>query len=213
MFFGKFLFPFATHEVLPDDFIDEVFFTKYFIHEYFDVVSNVIVKMYIDAGTLAHDAFDGDEVFVHPVEVSLFVPYVAIHFFLEGFQLFYIEFFFALLYGFCHFGVATNIHFLGIVGTGGKGRVDIDEVDFDALLFQVGTSRQAFSPQQHVATVVFAPHMLYLLHFIERHSPLYMFNDDVVVSVGEHPPRPHKVVQQSLPLQGVRIIWYVFYCH
>ena len=63
---------------LPDNLVAKVFFPEHLIQQYLDVVPNVPVQVHINAGGVAHYGFDGDQVLVHPVEVVLFVPDVAV---------------------------------------------------------------------------------------------------------------------------------------
>ena len=68
---------------MPYNLISEVLLPEYLIHKNLDIVSDVIIEMHIDACRLAHHALDSHEVLVHPVEVTLLVPDVAIHFLLK----------------------------------------------------------------------------------------------------------------------------------
>ena len=124
---------------LPNNFIDKVAFPEYLIHKHFHVVSDVIVEMHIYACAIAHDALYGHQVLVHPVEVALLVPDVAIHLLFEVVQLVAVNFRFRLLDGFGHLWVAAHIYFLGIIGTASEGRVDIYQVYFYILVLQVST--------------------------------------------------------------------------
>ena len=95
--------------------------------------------MHIDAGPFAHDTLDSHEISVHPVQVILLVPNVTIHLFLEGLHLFDVKFLLSLTDGISHFGVAAHIDLLGIVGSRGERRVNINEVNRDATIFQIST--------------------------------------------------------------------------
>ena len=103
-------------------------------------MSDVIVQMHIYAGVFAHHALDGHEVLVHPVEVTLLVPDVAIHLFLKRLHVVIVESLLSILYGFLHERIAANIYLLGIVGAAGKGRVNVNQINLNALLLQIGAS-------------------------------------------------------------------------
>ena len=111
---------------LPNNFIYEPFFAKDFIHKNLHIMNNMPIQMHIDACILAHHTFDSHEVLVHPVEVTLLVPNIAIHLLLEILHIFVIEILLGILDGFPHKRIAADIDFLGIIGSAGKGRVDIN---------------------------------------------------------------------------------------
>ena len=156
---------------LPDNLVSEIVFTKNLVHQDLHIMPNVIVQMHIDRCRFTHDTFDRHEVFVHPAQVLFFIPDIAVHLFLKGFQLVHIQLPLRLRNGLGNLGIAADIDLFGVVRAAGKGRVDVDQIDLNALLFQIGAGRHAFAANDHVATGVLA-HGLLLLHLVQGHSPL-----------------------------------------
>ena len=156
---------------LPNDFIAEVIFAENFVHEHLYIVSNVIIQMYINRRCLAHNALDGHEVLIYPVEVLLLVPHIAVHLLLKGFQLVDVQLLLRLGDGLGHLGIPADVDLLGIVGAAGKGRVNVDQVHLDAPVLQIGTGGDAL-PSDHQVSVRVLAHRLLLLHLVQGHPPL-----------------------------------------
>ena len=156
---------------LPYYLIYEVVLSKYFIHENLYVMTDMPIQMNINRSSFAHHTLNRHQVFIHPVQVFLLIPNVTIHLFLKSFQFFNVKFLLCLGNRLCHFGIASDVHLLGIVGSAGEGRVNVDQINFDPLLFQVGTSGNTFATDDHAAVRVLA-HGLLLLHFVQWHPPL-----------------------------------------
>ena len=148
--------------------------------------------MHIDACFVAHDALHGHQVLVHPIEVTLFVPYITIHFFLEGFQFLNVKFAFSLGNSCCHLGIATDIHLLGIVGTTGKGRVNIDKVNKNTFVSEISTSRQTLATNHQIVGIL--TNLLFQLHLIEGHTSLYTLNDLIVITIAQHSLGTYEIV-------------------
>ena len=119
----------------------------------------------------AHDRFDCHEVFIHPVEILLFVPHIAVHFFLKGFQLVNVQLLLRLGNGPRHRGIPADVDLFGVVGPAGKRRINIDQIDLDTLLLQIGAGRDALAPNDHVAIGVLN-HGFLFFHLIKGHPPL-----------------------------------------
>ena len=187
---------------MPNYLVDKVILPEYLIHEDFDIVPDMVVEVHIDACVVAHDRLDGHEVLVHPVEIALFVPDVTIHLLVEGAQILVVEFFLGLRDGGSDLRVVAHIHLLGIVGTAGKGRIDIYEVHLDVLVLEIGASREALAAQHHIVLRIVS-HLFDGLHLVVGHAALDILHDAVVVAVAEHTLGAHKVVEQCLTLEGV----------
>ena len=162
----------------------------------------MIIQMYIDAGLVAHDALHCHEVLVHPVEVTFFVPNVPIHLFLECFQFLNVKFAFSLGNSCCHFGIAADVHLLGIVGTAGKWWVNIDEVNKDTFVSEIGASRQALATNHQIVSFLarssfiglLCKNLLFQFHFIEGHASLYSLYNLVVVTIAQYSLGAYKIV-------------------
>ena len=102
---------------------------------------NVPVQMHVDAGGVAHHGFDGDQVLVHPVEVVLFVPDIAVQGFFPAIGLETGAVGLRRL----GFGMAAHQNLFAIVGTAGKRGVDVNQIDLLAGRQQVGAGRLAFA--------------------------------------------------------------------
>ena len=48
----------------------------------------VIIKFYINRCSFTHDTLNRHEILVHPVQILFLIPYIAIHCFFKGFQIF-----------------------------------------------------------------------------------------------------------------------------
>ena len=184
---------------LPDNLVSEIVFTKNLVHQDLHIMPDVIVQMHIDRCCFAHDALDRHEVFVHPAQVLFFIPDIAVHLFLKGFQLVHIQFPLRLRDGLGNLGIAADIDLFGVVRAAGKGRVDVDQIDLNALLFQIGAGRHAFAANDHVAIGVLA-HGLLLLHLVQGHSPLERHGQLVRALVAQNAV---EISQNSLSLYGL----------
>ena len=196
----------------PYNFIPKIILPKHLIHQYFYIMPNMIIQMHIDACRIAHYRLDSHQILVHPVEVTFLIPNVTIHLFLKRTQLLDIQFAFSLTNSFGHFGIATKIHLFGIIGTAGKGRVNINQVHRDTFVFQVGTSRKAFATKHEISVLVSADTFLQL-GFVERHALLDAFFYTVVVAIAEDALGAYKIVEHGLAFQCIGEIGYVFDCH
>ena len=170
---------------------------------------DVIVQMHIDRCRFAHDAFDRHEVFVHPVQVLFLIPDIAVHLFLKGFQLVHIQLPLSLHDGLGNLGIAADIDLFGVVRTAGKGRVDVDQVNLNALFFQIGAGRHAFAANDHVAIGVLT-HGLLLFHLIQGHSPLERHGQLIRALVAQNTV---EISQNSLSLNRLRDKRYIFNRH
>ena len=182
----------------PCDFISKIILTKHFVHQNFYIVPDMPIQMHIDRCRFAHDALDRHEVFVHPAQVLFLIPDIAVHLFLKGFQLVHIQFPLRLRDGLGNLGIAADIDLFGVVRAAGKGRVDVDQVNLNALLFQIGAGRHAFAANDHVAIGVLA-HGLLLLHLVQGHSPLERHGQLVRALVAQNAV---EISQHRLPLHG-----------
>ena len=156
------------------------------------------IQMYVDRSRLAHDALDGHEVLIHPTEVLLLVPHIAVHLLLKGFQLVDVQLLLCPGNGLGHLRVPADVDLLGVVSATGKGRVNVDQIHLDALILQIGAGGDALSPDHQIAVRIFA-HRLLLLHLIQRHPPLEHHGHVIRALVLEDAV---EIAQHSLPLNG-----------
>ena len=120
--------------IMPNYFVPKVILSKDFIQQYLHIVSNMPIKMHIDTRLIAHNAFNGHQVLVHPVEVAFLVPHVTIHLFLKGFQFVNVKFTFCLGNCLCHLGITTYINLFGIISSTGKRWVNIHQVYLNTFI-------------------------------------------------------------------------------
>ena len=91
-----------------------------------------------------HHRLDGTKVLIHPVEILLLLPHVAIHLFLKGGEAIVIDLF--ALFDLARLvlkGITPEIDFLRVVRAGRERRIDVNKIDLDALVLQVGACAQA----------------------------------------------------------------------
>lgn len=100
--------------------------------------------------------------------------------------------------------------FFSIVGAAGKGKIDIDQIDFNTLLLEVSAGGNALPADDRVTAGV-PTHALPQLHIIGRYPAVYRLRDTIVIAVFQRPPCPSNIVQYRLPIHWVRIIRYVFH--
>ena len=139
---------------LPNNLISKVLLTEYLVHKNLYIMSYVIVEMYIYACGIAHYRLDSHEVLVHPVEVVLLIPNVAIHLLLEFLHVAIVELLLCLVDSLLHERISAYINLLCVVGTRSERRVDIYKVYLYALVFEVGTSRQTLAVHDDIAVGV-----------------------------------------------------------
>ena len=123
------------------------------------------IKMNINRCRFAHYRLNRHKVFIHPVQIFFFIPYITIHLFFKSFQFIYIQLLFSLCNNFCYFRISTNIYFLCVIGTTCKWWVNVNKVNLNALLFKISTGRNTFSTNNHITIGVFAYSFLFF-HFI-----------------------------------------------
>ena len=201
--------------IMQNDFVLEIVLPEDLVHQDFDVMPDVPVEMDIDARVVRHDGLDGEEVGVHPVEVFFLFPDVAVHFLLEGGEGVVVE----GAFGFGGFGglagVAAEIDGLGVVGAGGEGRVDVDEVDGPPGIAQRGAGGKAFAADDEVAVTqsrqaakgilrVFAslrevPDVFERFHLVKGHAAADKALGVVAAGIAEG---ALEVVQQRLAADG-----------
>ena len=127
--------------------------------------------MHINRCRFAHNRLDCHKIFIHPTEIFFLVPHIAIHLFLKGFQFVDVQFLLRLGDDLRHLGVPTDIDLFCVVRPAGKGWVNVDQINLDTPLFQVGAGGDALTTNDHVAVGVLA-HSFLLFHLIKGHSPL-----------------------------------------
>ena len=169
----------------------------------------MIIQMYINRCCFAHYGFNCHKIFIHPTEILFFIPNIAVHFFLKSFELINIEFLLSLSNGFCHLGITADIYFLGIIGTAGKGRININKVNLNAPLFKISASGNAFATNNHIAVGIFSYGFL-LFHLIQRHTTLECHRNIVGTLVFEYSV---KVAEHSLSFHRLRYKRYIFNRH
>ena len=172
----------------------------------------MVIKMHIDRGILTHHRADSHEIFVHPVEIFLLVPDVAIHFLLKSLQLIVVKLLLGLFERFGYERIPADVHFLGIVCTAGKGRVYVNQIYLYTLLFQIRTCRYTFAMDDHIVGVAFSD-MLCFRNLIERHAANYALSNFIAFPIFKYALSTDKVVKHSLSGYGSWKIWDVFYSH
>ena len=125
----------------------------------------MVIQMYIYGSTFTHNTFDCHEVFIHPAQVLLLIPDIPIHFFFKRLEILNIQILFGLSDCFRNLWILADIHFFRIIRSAGKGRVDVHQVNLNALLFEVGTGRNAFAPDNHIAVRIFT-YCFLLFHLV-----------------------------------------------
>ena len=121
------------------------------------------------------------------------------------------EFALGFLYPLCQSWVMAQVDLLGIVGTTGKRRVDIDQVHLDAPIFQIGTGGHAVAAHHHILVWVFADGF-FAHHVVFHHAAL---NDGYYITVStivELSAGANKVAKHGLTFQRC-IEWDIFDCH
>ena len=103
--------------IAPNNLISKVLLTEYLVHKNLYIMSYVIVEMYIYACGIAHYRLDSHEVLVHPVEVVLLIPDVAIHLLLEFLHVTIVELLLCLVDSLLHERISAYINLLCVVGT------------------------------------------------------------------------------------------------
>jgi len=188
----------------PNYFILEAVFPEHLVHQHFDVVADVPIEVHVDAGVVRHDGFDGHEILVHPVEVVLFGPDVAVHLLVESAELVVGEFLFGPGQGGCDLGISADVDFLGVVGAGGEGRVDVDEVDLDARLLEMGAGGEALAADHQAGILLVRPaDGFQRVELIARHAAGDAAQNLVAVAVGEQAAGADEVVEHGLALDGL----------
>ena len=188
----------------PHNFIPEIILPEHLIHQYLDIMSDMPIQVHVDAGRVAHHGLDGHQVFVHPVEVALLVPDVAIHLFLKSLQFFYVQFVFCLAYRLRHPRISPQVHLLGIVRAAGKGRVDVHQVHGDAAVLEVGAGGEALAADDEVVRRVGGvAHVFAQFGFVVGHAAGDALHHAVVIPVAENAAGADEVVQQGLSFQRV----------
>lgn len=196
----------------PYNFIPKIILTKDLIQQNLDIMANMPIQMDINACRIAHHGFDCHQILVHPVEIVLLVPDIAVHLLLERPQFLDIQFAFSLTNGLGNLGVASQIDLLGIIGTAGKGRINIDQIHGDSFVLQIGAGRQTLSANNEIAVRIVFP-ALSKLGLVKRQTAFDALDDPIVVAIAKQPFGAYKIVENSLTFQRVREIRDVFDCH
>ena len=160
----------------------------------------MVIQMDINRRCLTHNGFDCHEIFIHPAKILLLVPHIAVHLFFKGFKLVNVQFLFRLGDGLRHLGITADVDLLCVVRAAGKGRVDVDQIDLNTTLFQIGTGGDTLASNDHVAIGVFADGFLFF-HLVQGHSPLEYHGGVVRALVFEDTV---EVAQDGLALNGFR---------
>ena len=155
----------------PSNFISKIIFAEHFIKKDLNIMTYMPIKMNINRCRFAHYRLNRHKIFVHPVQIFFFIPYITVHLFFKSFQFINIQLLFSLCNSFCYFRISTNIYFLCIVSTTGKWWVNVNKINLNTLLLQISASRNTFSTNNHIAVNVFA-HGFLFFHFIQRHTTL-----------------------------------------
>ena len=82
--------------------------------------------MNVDRGAITHNALDGHQILVHPIEIALLVPNITVHLLFKITKIFEIQFLFSLGNRLCNFRITTHINLFCIVSTACKRRINID---------------------------------------------------------------------------------------
>ena len=157
------------------------------------------VEMDIDTGVFRHDGLDCSQILVHPIEVLLLVPNIPVHLLLKrgvcfvgnlgtGLRTFSLQ------------GVPAKDNLLGVICARRERRVDIDEVNLHAFVFQIGAGRKTFTANDKIVRIAGRSDMFTRPHLVERHSTAKRCLNRVVPIVAK---RTGEVVQYRLPFDGL----------
>ena len=168
--------------------------------------------MNINRSHITHYGFYCHKVLIHPIQIAFLIPHIAIHLFFKVAQLFAVNFCLGLLNSLCHFWIATNINLLGIIGTTGKRRVDVNKVYFHSFLLKISTGSKTLATKHEVMIRILAHHFL-TFYFVERHTTLNALKHFTVVTIAKNALRAHEVIEYSLSFEDIGVVRNIFYCH
>ena len=197
---------------MPYNLIPKLILPEYLIHEDLHVVAHVPIQMHVDGRSVTHHGLYGHEVLVHPVQVALLVPHVAVHLLLEAAQRLALERRLRLREGLRHPRVTADVDLLGVVRPAGKGGIDVDEIHLHPLLREVGAGGEAL-PAEHQVAIGIPAHHFPALRLVERHAALNALEHFAVIPIAQEALRPREVIQDRLPLKDAGIVRDIFYCH
>ena len=140
----------SRSRTFPTNFVNKVFFSKNLVHQHLNIMPNMPVEVYIDAGSVTHNATDGDKVFVHPVQVFFLIPDITIHFFLQSICGILIVWDTLLMRGnfLRGFWITPQINLLSVVSTTRKWWINVDKIYLSPLFLKIGASRKTSAAQQ-----------------------------------------------------------------
>ena len=160
-------------------------------------MTDVPVQMHINAPRLAHHFFDSQQPLIQPVQIVLFLPYIAIHhLFADG----------AAISFYCGLAAVSQKNLLGVIRAAGERRVYIHQVNRDVFGLQVRTGGHAIAPDKQIPEIRVRVNVLVkdLLPFGSRSSNFldgFRFQD--LHLVGESSPLKAK---QRLPSSGGYVV-------
>ena len=175
-------------------------------------MSYVPIQMHIDRGCIAHNRLYCHKVLIHPIKISFFIPHIAIHLFFKVAEFFVINFSLSLLNRFCHFWITTYVNLLGIIGTTGKRRVNINKVYFYTFLFKISTSRKTLATKHEVMIRILAHHFL-TFYFVKWHTTLNALKHFTIITITKNALCTYKVIEYSLSFEDIGSVRNIFDCH
>ena len=113
-------------KIPPNYLVQEEIFSKDFIKQHFNIMPNVPIQVDIYRTLFAHYAFNSHKILIHPIEVTLFVPDITIHFLFELPKFINAQLALGLRNGLSDFRIPANIDFLSIVSSAGERRIYIN---------------------------------------------------------------------------------------
>ena len=166
--------------------------------------------MNIDGCIIAHHRFDGAEIFIHPVEILLLLPHVAVHLLLKGGEAVVIDLF--ALFDLARLAlkvITPEIDFLRVVRTGRKRRINVNKINLDTLILQVGACAQTFAADHEIVGLGIRADLLLQLHLIARHAATKTVLDLVIAVIAQRPCE----IENRLSLDRIGCKRYEFSAH
>ena len=156
--------------------------------------------MHIDACTVTHHTLDGDEIFIHPVQILFLVPDIAVHLFLERAQGIVCQLRLRRTQFLRDARIPPQIDLLCVVRSARKRRVNVNEIHMPPLLAQIGARRNALAANDEVLRRI-RPDALLLRQLVDGHPAPQIVGEHVLPMIAQGAP---KIVQYRLPLDRLR---------
>ena len=100
--------------------------------------------MHIDASCFAHHFLDSQQPLIQPVQIVLFLPYIAIHdFFADA----------GVIGGDSGLAIVSQINLLGVIRAAGERRIYVNQVNRDVFGLQVRAGGQAIALDKQIPEI------------------------------------------------------------